>query len=188
MSQNGTSTYSIGEFAEIRVRDEDDDATRDRSIRDITLIEVTDRYVSVNITFSDLNALTIDVKDPDFLDVQLTLPELIIDAETYERIADDQLNHEAMIVPQMTTQSYAELVELVKAYSAAGLSYCILELIVCFSLNKSLTSMWILVNTSQFLAFISMWLIQLPTYTRLMLNEFRRIYLGEFIDDLEFGQ
>ena len=87
----------------------------------------------------------------------------------------------------MTQSTYDDNIELAKSMAAVGLSYSIWEIIACFVLSKSLNSMWILVNTSQFLAFISMWAIQLPSLSRFLLNELKRIYLGEFLDDLEIS-
>ena len=52
---------------------------------------------------------------------------------------------------------YDELKEMIQTATAVGITTSILEIILCFALNKTLQSMWILINTSQFLVFIGVW-------------------------------
>ena len=70
----------IEDIIDVRVEDEDEDDRLDKSIRDITLVKVTDTAIVMKITFNDLEALTIDLKEPDTLLVSIILPEVIIDA------------------------------------------------------------------------------------------------------------
>ena len=88
----------------------------------------------------------------------------------------------------MTEQMFEAFKAMVKTAAAVGITFSIWEIILCFVLNKSLHSMWILINTSQFLVFIGVWQIKFSIRTRAMLAEFKRIYLGEFIDDLKIGE
>ena len=48
--------------------------------------------------------------------------------------------------------------------------------------------MWIFINALQFIVFISIWLINIPIRTRMVLDQQKRIVNGEFIDDLEIGK
>ena len=72
--------YKIEDIFNVRVEDEDEDDRLDKLIRDITLVKVTDTAIVMKITFNDLEALTIDLKEPDTLLVSIILPEVIIDA------------------------------------------------------------------------------------------------------------
>lgn len=54
-----------------------------------------------------------------------------------------------------------------------------------FVLGKALHQMWILINVLQFFVFMSMWQINYPMLTYIILNELRRIALGELVDDLK---
>ena len=48
--------------------------------------------------------------------------------------------------------------------------------------------MWVLIMTLQFFVFIAKWQILYPDRIRFLLHEFRRIALGEFIEDFDFGK
>ena len=48
--------------------------------------------------------------------------------------------------------------------------------------------MWVLILTLQFLVYVEIWKIDYPQLTRFLLHEFRRIALGEFMEDLEIGK
>ena len=48
--------------------------------------------------------------------------------------------------------------------------------------------MWVLINTAQFLVYIGMWQIKFPATTRTLLNEAKRLFLGEYFDDLNIGE
>ena len=48
--------------------------------------------------------------------------------------------------------------------------------------------MWALICALQFMVFIGKWAIQYTDVIQVVLNEFRRIALGEFVDDLNIGK
>ena len=48
--------------------------------------------------------------------------------------------------------------------------------------------MWILFNTAQFLVYIGMWQINYSRPIQVLFFEIKRIFLGEYIEDLEVGQ
>ena len=64
----------------------------------------------------------------------------------------------------------------------------VFEIIICLVTGKALNSMWILINALQFIVFISIWLINMPNFAKLVFDQLKRILLGEFIEDLEFGK
>ena len=63
----------------------------------------------------------------------------------------------------------------------------ILQLVLIFSLNKTLTSMWVLLNNLQFFIFIGQWQIRYPSYCQTIFDEMTKIALGQYFDDFEFG-
>ena len=64
----------------------------------------------------------------------------------------------------------------------------LIEIILLFVAKKLIFSMWVLIMTLQFFVFIARWQIKYPHRLRFLLYEFRRIALGEFMDDLDFGK
>ena len=64
----------------------------------------------------------------------------------------------------------------------------LIEVLLLFVAKKLIFSMWVLIMTLQFFVFIARWQIKYPHRLRFLLHEFRRIALGEFMDDLDFGK
>ena len=83
---------------------------------------------------------------------------------------------------------YEYVLELQKAALAAGASISIGEVIACTVMNKSLHSIWILVDSLQFFAFMSTWQIAYEPVTKTIITELRRVVLGEYTEDLELGK
>ena len=48
--------------------------------------------------------------------------------------------------------------------------------------------MWILINALQFIVFIGMWLINMPSSLRQIFDQLKRIVTGEFLEDLQIGK
>ena len=90
--------------------------------------------------------------------------------------------------PQLSQSLFEYLVELDEAARAAGASLSIWEILAFTVMNKSLHSVWILVETLQFFAFLSMWQIVYEPVTKVVLEELKRIVLGEYMDDLDIGK
>lgn len=68
-----------------------------------------------------------------------------------------------------------------------GTVLSILQIVLMFVMNKTLQSMWVLLNNLQFFIFLGMWKINYPKYTRTIFDELARVTLGKYIDDLELG-
>ena len=47
--------------------------------------------------------------------------------------------------------------------------------------------MWILINTVQFIVYMSLWQIEFPEFLRIFFLELKRIVLAEFFDDIPFA-
>ena len=47
--------------------------------------------------------------------------------------------------------------------------------------------MWVLMNSCQFIVYISMWQFSIPIIAKLFFEQLKRVAFGEFIDDLEVG-
>ena len=75
---------------------------------------MTDTSLSFNVFFNDTSAITNDIKDPDTLEFQFVMPEVIIDAATFESLEDSQIKQELSLVPQMSKTEYEEIQEMVK--------------------------------------------------------------------------
>jgi len=61
------------------------------------------------------------------------------------------------------------------------------EFCILLVFNKVLSSMWTLILTLQFVLYIAVWQINFPQETRLVLFELRKVALGEFMDNIPFG-
>ena len=57
-----------------------------------------------------------------------------------------------------------------------------------FSLKKALHVNWLLITDLQFYVYINDWNVLYTRELQGLMKEFRRIALGEFVDDFEFGQ
>ena len=63
----------------------------------------------------------------------------------------------------------------------------IIEVLLIFFAKQFIFSMWVLILTLQFFVFIAVWQITYPRKIKLLITEFRRMALGEFMDDLDIG-
>ena len=57
-----------------------------------------------------------------------------------------------------------------------------------FSLKKALYVNWLLITDLQFYVYINDWNMLYPRDLQALMKELRRITLGEFVDDFEFGR
>ena len=96
--------------------------------------------------------------------------------------------YEHEIRPQMTKKEIEEFDQLLNAAAAAGTTFTILELIACLSVKQILFANWILVTGLQVFVYMNDWNVLYPKGLQALLKEFRRILLGEFIDDFDAGR
>ena len=114
---------------------------------------------------------------------------MFVDAET-DIPLEDESSFESLVVirPQFTVAEFAKLVEQFETAAKVGVSVTLIEIILIFSAKNIIFSMWTLVLTLQFFVFIAKWQISYPHRVRFILHEFRRMVLGEFLDDFDFGK
>ena len=60
-------------------------------------------------------------------------------------------------MPQLSEEEKDKLVVLAKNVAIAGMTYSILEIVLCFVLGKALNKMWILVCATQFVVYMGTW-------------------------------
>ena len=77
---------------------------------------------------------------------------------------------------------------MAKTAATVGAIASVWEIVGCFFLGKAIHAMWGLVNTMQFLVYISRWQVALSPRPRITLKELRRVILGEFFDDLDLSK
>ena len=63
-----------------------------------------------------------------------------------------------------------------------------MQIVSMLSLKKALFASWLLVTNLQFFVYINDWNLLYPRNLQGLLKEFRRLALGEFVDDFEFGR
>ena len=71
--------------------------------------------------------------------------------------------------------------------STAGGALSILEVIGCAFMGKTITSMWLFINTLQFIVFLGIWQISTSDRLRATQVEVKRISLGEYFDDIDIA-
>ena len=88
----------------------------------------------------------------------------------------------------MTKQDYEALMAMAGNAAVIGVGLSIWQIIMCFFLRKAISSMWILINTVQFIVYMSLWQINYEPVLRVFFRELKRIVLAEFFDDLAICQ
>jgi len=101
--------------------------------------------------------LSVDVREPDILEVKILRPDLIIDAETFEKISSEESLPllETIIFPQITEGEFIELESMQEDAETVGLTFGVWQLCMMIALGKAINSMWVLINTTQFFVYIS---------------------------------
>ena len=65
-----------------------------------------------------------------------------------------------------------------KVANAVGATLAIWQILIFVIANKLLTSVWILVNTTQYFVFIALWQAEYPPLIKIVNKEIRRVALG----------
>ena len=78
----GVNEENIEDVLEVKVHNDDPDDDLDKSIAKVTLDGISDKKLSLTVTFNDLSAITKDISEPDLLEIKFLRPGLFIDAET----------------------------------------------------------------------------------------------------------
>ena len=99
-SASGLLLHDIEEVVRIRIVDDGGDAEgADKSISSIKLDEADEYSLKMRVEFSDTDAITTDISDPDVLRIELLKPGLFVDAETLEPIDSTSRKVEVELKP-----------------------------------------------------------------------------------------
>ena len=98
------------------------------------------------------------------------------------------MEHDILIKPQFTEEDFTLISEQVETAAKVGLTFTLIEIALLFITKKLIFSMRVLILTLQFFVYIAFWQIKYPHNVKFMIFEFRRIALGEFFDDFDFGK
>ena len=77
---------------------------------------------------------------------------------------------------------------MIEAAARIGIGLSVWQIVLCLVINKTINKMWILYNATQFLVFIGLWQINYSSRITVLFKETKRVFLGEYMDDLEIGQ
>ena len=62
------------------------------------------------------------------------------------------------------------------------------QIVLFFALGKALKSMWPLLNTAQFIIYMSLWQVNYSDGLRVLFMTLRKIAFAEFMDDLAISE
>ena len=74
----------------------------DKSIASMLVSEITSTSLTVQVLFSDLNAISSELREPDTLILTLDMPHIFIDAETGEPLSTDPMEFKLPVGAQYT--------------------------------------------------------------------------------------
>ena len=121
-----------------------------------------DQSLTLIVSFSDLNAISVDLSEPDMLEVKFLKPGLFIDTETLNPLDKSSYSSEVELKPQLSLADFEEIKAMAETAAAVGMFATAIEIILCFVLGKALEAMWTLIYAMQFLVYIGMWQIAYP--------------------------
>lgn len=178
--------YSINDLLEVKVVDGDDDETLNKKL-DVLLTSYDARQLNLKALWQDKTAVTRNLVDPDSILVKILQPGLVLDEVTLKPIEPTSVESTAFIPPQITEEKLQELVVMAETAAKVGGTFSVLEFLGLVSMGKTVTSMWLLINTLQFVVFLGLWQISTSDRLRVTLFETKRISLGEYMDDVDVG-
>ena len=71
---------------------------------------------------------------------------------------------------------------------SAGVALTFWQIILMLALGEHLAQMWTLILNLQILAYVGKWQISYPFKTKLLLQQIKRLVLGEVLDDSKIGE
>ena len=105
--------YSINEVIQLKVRDNPDDDELNKGIEGFTMLDqFVDTELNLNLIFSDTDAITTMIREPDILDVEIIMPQVFIDAENLEPLDKQESLVSIDLKPQMTKLAFEQLLEM----------------------------------------------------------------------------
>ena len=145
----------------MKIKDADiDDDVLDKGMCDYSLREVDDMTLQFAIGFCNPRDISNEITEPDILQITFKLPELIVDAESYESLKAEEIVYEVELQPQMSESEFQQLIEAAQTAAKVGVTVSFWQIVLFFSLGKALKSMWSLLNAAQFLIYMSLWQVK----------------------------
>ena len=80
--------FDIREAMDFLIRNADEDRDLDKSIEDVTLDRFEEQTMEMSLKFSEPKSITRNIAEPDILEIFIKMPQLFVDAETFEYIED----------------------------------------------------------------------------------------------------
>ena len=180
------ASKSINDILKVSIKGASDDDL-DKTVASLDLIASIKNLLDLQVTFTKTKDISIDVRELDSLVVRILDPNYFIDLETGLPIDAKSFVDSIPVPPQITVAEALEAEKQAQQIASASLAFQIVELVLIFAFQKVLFSMWMLILTVQFLTFMSYWHINYPLIPLFVLSELRKITLGEFLDDIDFG-
>ena len=109
------------------------------------------------MSFNDTKAISPDILYPDQLKVNVTRPELFVDASTGKPLAEAPVIKTLPVSAQYTKEEYKILQEQAQKAAQISIAVTIWELVIIFLFKKVLFSMWVLILILQFFVYIATW-------------------------------
>lgn len=121
-----------------------------------------------------------NVAQPDQLKIKFVESDLFVDKQDFTNLRQN-MTIEYAIPPQINTAEVIELQSLSSTVASAMTTITIGILLLQVCLHFGLKYLWNIMNLVQFLIFMQMWLISLPSRARIFLRELKQLALCEFI-------
>lgn len=118
----------INDVIELSVRENTDDDALVKTIENFSVLNNTandDTELNINLVFTKIDDITLQIREPDVLDVKILMPEIFIDAENLEPLSEPESFISLEIQPQMTRAEYEEMLSVASTASAIGMGLSI---------------------------------------------------------------
>jgi len=77
----------------------EDEEILDKSVANVTFVDADESWVALQITFSDTNAITQFISDPDTLVIRIVDPSVFVDQETNKPLDEGSLSLTIQLQP-----------------------------------------------------------------------------------------
>jgi len=85
----GQQAYSIQDIVSLKVKDADEDESQDKTIKSFTLEKIDALSLELKVFFANPSAISADIKEPDSIVIEFTLPGFVIDSESFDELNED---------------------------------------------------------------------------------------------------
>ena len=137
---------------------------QDAAILEFELIELTERYLRIQINFAKPEAISQNILAPDLLEIELKLGDIFIDSEDFQRL-EKNLILDLPLPKQMSLDDYETIEAIGETAEKNTQTFSLVTFIVCLCLGYGLKYIWNIINILQFTIFMLRWQILLPLLT-----------------------